>query len=370
MKRALLCLTALSLLVLAGACTNTELNPIFYALEIEQPLQEDRGLADNITVQALAESASAYFAAANTLYTRARADTTGAPASWEAVTPPQAGALCNSVAVVGGVLYAGFFDRVSGAGLGLWRTDPATISWSRVSDTGGYLDGVVQISGLFPLGGTNLGIATARDSGGTFTYALITGDISPATPTLNAALTGSENFQDALYDGAASYYAIAGNTLYKGTLAAPAALGTAPTSTLPYGGLHWDGANLYISSGDGTLFRSSDSGATWTASGAAVTVGSDTVAFGRFAGLDSGDVVAATNGYGYYLLPGGDVAAAGLVRSPDYTITNLYNAVILSFLHVPAASDPAGVERLFACTSGAGLWRGDYLDGAWQWKQE
>ncbi len=98
----------------------------------------------------------------------------------------------------------------------------------------------------------------------------------------------------------------------------------------------------------------------------------DTVPFTQFLEIDPSssisDMIVGTAGYGYYVLPAGDITAAVVVtnRSPNYNISEMYNGVLLSFYKDPGAAD----NPIFACTVGSGLWRADYDGSAWVWKQE
>jgi hypothetical protein len=50
----------------------------------------------------------------------------------------------------------------------------------------------------------------------------------------------------------------------------------------------------------------------------------------------------------------------------DYFPIELVNGAVLSFL--AATEDPGNL--IFACTAGAGLWRGDWDGIKWVWRQE
>ncbi|MEE9307069.1 MAG: hypothetical protein V3V57_06025, partial [Spirochaetia bacterium] len=110
------------------ACTDKSLSPIFFTLETERSLAADRGLEDEMIIHEIVKVGTRYFAAGNTLFTRIEAG------NWTTVAPPVAGALCNTVEVFGGDLYAGFFTT-GGTGLGVYYADdPDNISWQQVPD--------------------------------------------------------------------------------------------------------------------------------------------------------------------------------------------------------------------------------------------
>lgn len=80
-------------------------------------------------------------------------------------------------------------------------------------------------------------------------------------------------------------------------------------------------------------------------------------------------VYVGTQGQGYFRIPGGDVTggAGTLTREPSYNITALYTGA-LNHLFYDGGTLP---QRLFLCTNGSGLWRGEYAgSGIWTWKQE
>ncbi|MCK5008525.1 MAG: hypothetical protein KAR73_14130, partial [Spirochaetales bacterium] len=106
------------------ACTDKSLSPIFFTLETERSLAADRGLEDEMTIHEIVKVGTRYFAAGNTLFTRTEAG------NWTTVSPPVAGALCNTLGAYGGnFLYAGFNTK-DGDGLGLYRTDPTVGGWN------------------------------------------------------------------------------------------------------------------------------------------------------------------------------------------------------------------------------------------------
>ncbi len=351
------------LIFLMAACTDKSLSPIFFTLETERSLTEDRGLEDGMTVHEVVKVGGAgtrYFAAGNTLYTRTE---TG---NWTPVSPPVAGALCNTIEIFGGDLYAGFFTK-DGTGLGLYYTDPVAISWNQVSDAD--IDNG-QINLLKAVGPTYLFVSSLKTdgSGDYFLYyssnPTVADTIDPVT--FDTDPSGSIPIIDIEYDGAA-YWVIAGPLLYMGpennlqiqaTVSDPATDGGKP-----FGGLLYSSGNiLYLSGKDGKLW--SRSAGVW--SGATSISVDGGVQFTQFVDVTtvSGNILVGTEGKGYYRLILGD--QTNYERRPDYNISALYNGAI-NCLFLDTSVTP---EALFAGTMNAGLWRADYISGEWLWVQE
>ena len=343
------------------ACTDKSLSPIFFTLETERSLAEDRGLEDEMIIHEIVKVGTRYFAAGNTLYTRT---VTG---NWTPVAPPVAGALCNTIEIFGGNLYAGFFTT-GGTGLGLYRTDPDTIDW----DNSPILDSKVQNIqiGLIKAVGGNLYVATAEQNGAVYDYYLYESpDGTSYTPNdiifdglspINLPITDVE-------DVATVFWVIAGPYLYRQSGALTATIQNAVDDPVggegkPLGGLLYSTSlsQLYVSGKDGKLWM-------WDSlvwSSEPVTE----VPFTKFVDLDpvigiNDDIFVGTEGSGYFRLIGGD--QTNYERRPEYNISALYNGAINSFYLDTAES------ALFACTFGAGLWRADYnISGEWLWVQE
>jgi hypothetical protein len=366
MKNKAMLMSLLGALLALTSCRDLTLPPVFYTLEKEQPLSDDKGFPDIATVHRIVKTGTRYFAAANKLYTR----TDGPSENWTVVAPPVPGALCNNVEVFSGQIYAGF---ATGSGQGLYRSAPDPISWSQIADLG--LGSGPQVTLLKAAGG-RLFAATATWSGTTFTYALshsLSGD-SGGYLVISGAGWGATppNADLPIIDIASDnnfYWVVIGNSVYRDDGAAGVGafskLTTPSSGTASFGGVFYNAPTLYLSAGNGLLHSSSDDGDTWPNSSAAIEVSDDPVPFTAFGQIVIGsDIYVGTQGYGYYRIPGGDVTATP-VRSPSYNISSLYNGALNCLFYDLAQS------RLFLCTSGAGLWRGDYIDGTyWSWKQE
>jgi len=353
------------LILLMAACTDKSLSPIFYTLETERSLEDDRGLEDEMIVHEVVKVGTRYFAAGNTLFTRTE---TG---NWTSVSPPVAGALCNTIEVFGGNLYAGFF-AIDGTGLGLYRTDPTGGGWNPKApgwDNSAF-DAAVQNGvqiGLIKALGTDLYVSTAEKPASTYEYYLyastdgttFTQILFDAQASIAAPITDIE-----VYSLTPEYWVIAGGDLYAdtvdGTLDDLVLQSGDPQTTPGFGGLLVS-TDLYLSAKDGKLWMWD--GLVWSSE--SVT---DAPSFTKFVDVDpatsNGDIFVGTEGTGYYQLAGG--VLTNPQRRPEYNISALYSGAINSF-YLDSTVTP---EALFACTTGAGLWRGDWDGAKWVWVQE
>lgn len=345
----------LAAIVMLAACTDKDLYPIFYTLENERALADDRGMPDEANVYDFAKSGTRYFAAANTLYTR---EETG---DWSSVAPPVSGALCNTIEVFGGNLYAGFFTE-GGTGLGVYYTDPDTISWSKVPDANVQDVEIGFVKQAGPLGSELFFVCR---EGGSSDYSLWYSDDPLSTPFAESTSTdfpptptGYVSITDIVYDGAV-YWVIAGPYLYSGAednLLEVAGGPTNPRSS-SFGGL-LDSPVVYVSTKDGELW--SYNGA-WTGP-STVSEDGDDVQFTGFIDVTgiSGDILVGSQGTGYFRLIGGDVN--NTERFKEYNVSALYSGTINGFF--------LDGTTLFARTIGNGLWRAGYTGTEWEWKQE
>ncbi|MCK5558505.1 MAG: hypothetical protein KAJ01_09005, partial [Candidatus Hydrogenedentes bacterium] len=257
------------------ACTDKSLSPIFFTLETERSLAADRGLEDEMTIHEIVKVGTRYFAAGNTLYTRTEAG------NWTTVAPPVAGALCNTVEVFGGDLYAGFFTT-GGTGLGLYYADdPDNISWQQVPDPN-VQD--IQINFVKQAGPAGTEYFFVSRAGGSSDYSLwYSSDplnfLFTESTSVDFPPTGSIPITDVAYDGS-DYWVTAGPWLYSGVVGTLTAVAGGPTNpgTKPFGGLLY-ATVLYVSTKGGELW--SYNGAVWTGP-TQIAVDGDDVRFTRF----------------------------------------------------------------------------------------
>jgi len=348
----------LILILAMVACTDKNLSPIFFTLETERSLVEDRGLEDEMTIHEIVKVGTRYFAAGNTLYTRT---VTG---NWTAVSPPVAGALCNTVEIFGGNLYAGFFT-IGGTGLGLYRTDPASISWDNTAFDADVQN--IQI-GLIKAVGGNLYVTTAEQNGAVYDYYLYESPDGTSYTLNDISFDGLSPINLPIIDvedDTTDFWVVAGPYLYRESGPLAATLQNAPGDPVGGGGKPLGG--LLYSTNLSQLYASGKDGKLWMWDG--LVWGSGSVSDVRFTGFvnvdpvtNNDDIFVGTEESGYYRLIGGD--QTNYERRPEYNISDLYNGAINCLLLDAAES------ALFAGTMNAGLWRADYIGGEWLWVQE
>jgi hypothetical protein len=366
----------LAALLALTSCRDLTLEPVFYALSQEIPLGDDKGFPDAASVFRMVEfndgSDDYYLAAAGSLYIRGVLP----PAdNWTKVAPPPTldNAMCNTLALFGTTIYAGFYNSSSGTGYGLY-TAPLTLPLTLVPATDTDVqDADVQITMIKAAGGQLFVATNTGDNVNTLYY----GDGTVFNPVTGVPATAG--FIDVESFGG-SYWILAGASLYSAAaLPGPFAVYIAGTGSPPVsplseapvsGGLFNDGPALFVSAGNGHLYRTGG-GDIWTKTATAFLDDNEEFAtrFTAFAapGDDAGAVYVGTQGQGYIRIPSGDVTGGSgtLTREPAYNITALYNGS-LNCLFYDAAN-----HRLFLGTNRAGLWRGDWVSGSvWTWRQE
>ena len=393
------------------ACTDT---PIFYTLEKAYQTSDDRGLEDTAVVEKIVYTGAKYFVLAQSVYQR----NPGTSANWQRVSPPAGGALCGALEYFSGAappatIIAWFYNTTDGSSLGLYKRDPAASpsapgSWTKVNDAD-VSDGSVRVNFIKEVNG-NILVSTSLYSSGTYTHNLYySTDASDGSFDACFGSALNETVLDIAYDEAdADYWVItvpgdsgasqprylyrdtdgdlsnqnfsdesaAGPAFWKngsndpvGTLYTPHSLHYAPAPT----------SKLYLSGRHGRIFvrPSGGSWSTWTDPRMTVEVSNNdyTVMFTEFAETgQNNEIFVGSSQFGYFYFSSAltafsasDLNASTASGLYDYFPNELYNGAILGFL-APAEAENA--DTIFACTSGAGLWRGDWDGSKWMWKQE
>ncbi len=423
----ILYLAMLSVFLLA--CTDT---PIFYTLEKAYAIGDERGLDNDAFVAKIVYTgapANRYFVLAQSVYQRDE----GPSGTWQRVTPPADGALCGGLEFfsVTGNIIAWYYNSTDLKPVGLYSRDPSsspTDSW-----TGPITDGDWPAAGNWPDlqfrihfvkevsnqlfvstsvyhadegdpdykktfynlyyspnassdsfavgGGTDPAyqildverdltdywlITTPKDSGGSQPIYLyqntVSGDPSAFTDVSAAGpafwKNGSDDPAGTLYMAHSLYYAPVANKLYLSG---------------------WHG-RIFIHSGgnwsDWFIFPDPDD----PPDRKTVEIGKDVLTVQFTAFVETGQnsrLFVGSMQYGYFyfsdsldgsstLIPDDLVAA---YSDYEYFPAELKYGAIRSFL---APADAENLNTIFACTAGAGLWRGDWNAGEslWIWKQE
>jgi len=399
----------LSLLcIVLVACDNTA---IFYTLEKAYKTSDDRGLDDTASVLKIVYTGAGgkYFINAQSVYQR----DPGTTANWQLVTPPASGALCGGLEYFDGDIVAWFYNSSDRKPVGLYSRDPSSAPgdpWTEITDDSWPTDNDwpdLRFSIHFvKAAGTELFVSTAvyhadesdpdyKETFYNLYYASSITGIDDFYPCFGTDLDST--ILDVEWDGS-DYWLItnpdaSGVYLYQNTVSGDPSdfsdFGAGspdfsynsddPQGTLytPHS-LYFASGRLYLSGWHGRIyFHDGLNWSTWDGDPETVTVNKRdyTVQFRGFVeSVPSGQIFVGSSEYGYYSfsdsLPG-PVSAADLTRQPaqslyEYPPIELVNGAITSFL-LNTDEDP---DVLFACTAGAGLWRGDWDTTKWVWVQE
>jgi len=388
-------LLAALLLVALGCEPPTQ--PIFYTLETEDPIDEGRGLREDLNAVKIVTTGTRYFLAAGSLFTRLPGPAGSAATTWAVIPPPQAGALCTTIEVwddgSGLKLWAGWYDTLTGAGLGLYSLNANLSSWTASSWT-------PQSNGGITGSGVQIGFLAAPQGPGPGTELLVATSSAPGSHVLHyhdgvgldtgGALIPSSS--SAIVDAAwqelppAKYWVVAGTALYAGdsgagALAQQSITGITDTGA-KFGGVLYDAVNndLYLSTHSGTLLRYANLATATTSAAMTVDTDAGPVRFTRFVNVAGtttpGEIYVGSRGYGFFLIPNDVTGVTTASRRPASNLSGLYNGAVNAFL-LDTTQSP---HNLFVCTSGAGLWRGTFSTGsyttndvtvpAWSWNQE
>jgi hypothetical protein len=392
------------------SCSDT---PIFYTLEKAYRTADDRGLEDTAVVEKIVYADTLapvdnYFLLAQSVFQRAE----GTTANWQSVTPPVSKALCGALEYfsVTGEIIAWFYDTDDGSSLGLYKRDPAASpsvpsSWTKINDANVSVSGV-RVNFLKEVNG-NILVSTSVYSSGTYTHNLYYS--TDASDSSFAACFGTdlnEMVLDIAYDPADTDYwviTIPGDSgldqpryLYQDTDGDPlpqnfsdvSAAGPAfwkngsndpvPGTLYTPSSLYYAAGNLYLSGRHGRIFvrPSAGSWSTWTDPRMTVEVKNDDFTV-MFTGLvetgQPNEIFVGSTQYGYYYfssaltaLSASDLNTATASGLYEYFPNELDKGAIQNFL--ATTEDPGNL--MFICTSGAGLWRGDWDGSKWVWRQE
>ena len=362
------CLAVISIAAILCSCSaNGSL--IYYTLQNEKKTQ-DSSMPNDVTifdvVKYPATAGGNYYAAAGAVW-----KSPVSSIAWDIanpIAPPRPGAMCNALVLFSNSLCGGFFlpgDSANGSSnLGLFQSkgDPATFAGQQAK-----LSQQVTLLTVVTVGTTeHLLVATAEQAnpGENYYYCLYdTTDLSTFTPIIqNGTAPGPARTP---ITGIA--HTSSGGEKYWAT--------TAETSTLQSTLFVWDinastlsvsppsfsseslrhiysddqAQNLFISTGQGRVYYSSNAGTTWTGSTQQI-VSTNVVKLDGISGSSASAMLVGSELYGYYIMTLGGTPAPVLNRASPSTIS-LYGAVVRKLV--------IDGPRVFACTSGNGLWRGE-----------
>jgi hypothetical protein len=370
--RAMNLLVAAALALLFTACKEGN---IYYTLENEVAV-EDLSLPNDITIFDVAKIGTSYYAAAGKVWT-----VDHDAAEWNVnatVASPGAGGICTALVAspfgAQNTLFGGF---INGSGnLGLYESSatptPAAATWTVIPDpdvAGTQIallkvenSTLVAVTAKQPTAGADFQFGIVRSING-IAFDLMVFDATRPTgdekKPINDVIWSTTVAPDA-------WFATEGTKLYTdgGTGTMTLATMTGITAGEELTGLYDDGTNVYVASKAGAVYWSAD-GASWTRIAAPAISGTNPplTRFAMLTGTTEKVLLVGSDGYGYYRLPTDPLGA--LTRFPT-TTSPLYSAAVQK-LYFDSIKN-----RVFACTSMGGLWRGAVAipDGSIDWNLE
>jgi hypothetical protein len=108
--------------------------------------------------------------------------------------------------------------------------------------------------------------------------------------------------------------------------------------------------NLFVSTGQGRVYHSSNAGASWAGS-AQQTVSASVVKLDNITGPSASAMLVGSELFGYYIMTLSGTPPAPVLNRASPSTISLYGAVVRKLV--------IDGTRVFACTSGNGLWRGE-----------
>ncbi len=375
-KTASIFLFAILLLVLLFSCEENSI-AVFYSLEHESEVEDNKSLDNDITVTNIERFGDYYYISAGNLYRR---DTKGSTQKWvrhsewpgwDSATGELKDGLCTEFTVFNETIYAIFYS-VDGTETGLFQYNGN--EWKKIENglTGLRLDKILSINQTL--------FVAARDSGSSSWKLYFSRDGESFTDTgigdfFRPIISGTWVPDTAATDSG-TFYLVTGKKVYSGD--DPENLSVAedfPSADNGYGGIYYSRALkvLFLSTADGYVHANDGSG--WGTSNQAegvsltdmeelnvddnivIVVGSSNgyyeIIVAEETGLDKDNIVLRIPGTGAYYS-----------TNINYLNTTLSSAVILKFYRDEEK------DYLFGCTSGEGLWRNQQANGYRLWNRE
>lgn len=378
------------------SCTQEDIG-IFYSLEIESELEEDKGLEDELKVWEMVrtditDSEDSYFIAAGKVFSRPAVAAEDSTVSWSDVSPPAEGMLCSDIVFFNSSVFA------------LFRTSDGTVSnlyvyrssadppWELV-DVDTSVDNE-RIMGIIQVSDTMYVEKFEVDAGSDYykPYSLWYStdgssfnkcSINNSNPDLSDDISLRLIF-DGDFDGT-NYMLVSGNAVYRSTdgssfdeVTLTDTGGTAITFT-DIGGVYYSDTHslLFLSSKSGFIYANDlasdpDITANWNKS---TDLDDSDLVFYDFSYIpsaeDGTEVVIVGSDEGYYEIPSLNDLTSITPRKPgseeltttvNYLNTALSNGSIRKFF-VDSAPDLTN-EVIFALTTSNGLWQNRLIDDA------
>ncbi|RKX94452.1 MAG: hypothetical protein DRP59_00015 [Spirochaetes bacterium] len=297
-------LVILALLFVSSLFTACNVNGpgIFYTIYNEKKISESL-VSDKPVYKVVSAGSSLYVRAGAAVY---KNDGT----AWNKIDPPSAGMRAVSLGRIGSAIYAVYESEASGALSDTIYTLSGT-SWSKLSDTVpavSAIDGSLNLSLITVDHDNNIFFINQRTGSGTYSFYSFDGSFHTLTsedvsqPVISAAVSGVNYFLAASnISGSSVLYTTNGSSTV--TTVITTGFDTAKT----IGGISEDAlnGNLYLSTRDGYLYKSSDAaGVDWgtgSLNSTALTDSYGTACLGDMAVVDYNGtdylIIAADNGY-------------------------------------------------------------------------
>jgi hypothetical protein len=370
-------LLAASIAVLFAACKQGN---IYYTLENEVKV-EDLSLPNDITVFDVTKIGGAggtYCATAGKIWAADESTVT-----WNTsvpIAPPSPGDICTALVAspfgAKNTLFGGFINSAGNLGLYESTAAPSFSGQPAVPDSiingaqialvktanDGADDWLVAVTARH-LPGENFTFGIAAFDGTTWGTFDTSVRVSPEDEKPFNDIIWSTNFT--------RWYATSGTKLYTKAnpgLASGAFVVATPANAASgeefTGLLEW-GTRVYLSSRSGAVFYTTD-GASWTRIEAPAISGTypPLTRFANLTGTTEGILLVGSDGFGYYQLP--TLPTVGSLSRYATTTSGLYTAAVQKMYF------DTDKNRVFACTSMGGLWRGAVAmpDGSIDWNLE
>ena len=349
--RFLLFLVVASFLPLA--CSSDTVG-VFYSLENEEKAK-DNSLPNSVRMSGgmfKYNAINRYYVGTGSVFYR---DSTSDTSEWIKIKNPIAGAIVTGLQLVGTDIFVSLTD---GTTHGLYKLDPTTNYTTYITSVNYY--SAYQITRLFCLNG-NLFAQTGTELDPNYELFVFNGSQLVSTGISSYIITAGA------WDGTNYWFITDANQIFKHTAAtgwSTTANQLSPTELASYSkftDIFVDPdttSTLYICNKSGYLFRSADSGATWTVS--------DNHGYALYSiGKISDKIVMGISGIGVVELGSGNNINSISTPGGNYDeLPDLYDSTVLKVFVFG--------KIIFACTASSGIWRGDYSSSMTSpvWSQE
>lgn len=374
-------------------CTQEDIG-IFYSLEIESELEDDKGLDNELKVWEMVRTDSGdddkYYIAAGKVFSRPASEEDESSISWSDVDAPSEGMLCSDIAYFNGNVHA-VFRNADGTVSNLYTYNTSASAWDLIDVDTSVSDerimGIIQLSDRMYV--EKFEVDAGSDYYKPYSLWFSTDGTTFSRSTLdNIDLTddiSSRLIFDGDFDGT-NYILVSGNALYRSTTDGSSfeeftAKNTEgdPITFSNIGGIYYSATHqlLFLSSQSGFIYANDlaadpDISANWYKS---TDLDNSDLVFYDFAYIPAADdgreIVIVGSDKGYYEIPSLENLDALTPRRPgsdeltttvNYLNTSLSNGSIRKFF---IDDDPALTsELIFALTTSNGLWQNRLIDDA------